>query len=312
MSNFTAYRPGQINAAGATDALFLKLYSGEVLTTFSNANVMLPLTRVRTIKAGKSAQFPVTGVVSGGYHQPGVELVGQVTKQNEKIINIDDLLVSDVFLDTLEEVKNHYDIRSIYSREQGIFLANQMDKKLIQTVILAARSVSNLSGIGSGGMASVATNIATSVSVLKASLRLAAQTFDEKNVPDAGRVALLRPAQYHLLLTDSEVTNNQYDTGGSSKNETVSRFAGLDLKMTNQIPNGVVGANTGENNTYSGTFTTTSVVCFQKEAVGSVQMVGLATEMDYIIEKQGWMIIAKYAMGHGILRPECAVEFTTA
>jgi len=312
MSNFTAYRPGQINAAGATDALFLKLYSGEVLTTFSNKNVMLPLTRVRTISKGKSAQFPVTGVVSGGYHQPGIQLVGQTTKQNEKIINIDDLLVSDVFLDSLEEVKNHYDIRSIYSREQGIFLANQMDKKMIQTTILAARASSNLSGIGSGGLAAAKTNIATDVSVLKAALRTASQNFDEKNVPDTDRHALLRPAQYYLLLTDNEVTNNQFDTGGSSRNATVSRFAGLDLHMSNQIPAGVVSANTGENNTYNGDFSLTSVVVFQKEAIGTVQMVGLATEMDYLIDKQGWMIIAKYSMGHGILRPECAVEFTTA
>lgn len=309
MSNFTAFAPGQSLGSGARDALWLKVYAGEVLTTFSNENVMLPLTRVRQALLGaKSAQFPVTGTVSGGYHQPGVELVGQTTKQAEKIINADDALVSDLFLDSLEGLKNQYDIRSIYSREQGIFLANQLDKKLIQISILAARAAANISGVTPAGSALAVSAMDTDKAVLKAGLRSAAQTFDEKNVPQYDRHAVIRPAQHYLLLQDDEVINSRYDVGGSSRKGTVSEFSGIMLHKSNNIPNGVVAANTGENNTYSGTFTKTVAAVFQKEAVGTVQVMGLSTETDYIIEKQGWMLIAKFAMGHGILRPECAIE----
>jgi hypothetical protein len=35
-------------------------------------------------------------------------------------------------------------------------------------------------------------------------------------------------------------------------------------------------------------------------------------EMEYQISRQGTLIVGKYAMGHGILRPESAVEVITA
>ena len=47
-----------------------------------------------------------------------------------------------------------------------------------------------------------------------------------------------------------------------------------------------------------------------KEAIGTVKLLDLATESDYQIERQGSLFVAKYAMGHGVLRPECAVEVT--
>jgi hypothetical protein len=37
----------------------------------------------------------------------------------------------------------------------------------------------------------------------------------------------------------------------------------------------------------------------------------LSTEMAYDIRRQGTLVVAKYAIGSGILRPECAVELKT-
>ena len=47
-------------------------------------------------------------------------------------------------------------------------------------------------------------------------------------------------------------------------------------------------------------------------AVGTVKLLDLATESEYQIERQATLFAAKYAMGHGVLRPECAVEVFTA
>jgi hypothetical protein len=46
--------------------------------------------------------------------------------------------------------------------------------------------------------------------------------------------------------------------------------------------------------------------------VGTVKLMDLGVEMAYDIRRQGTLIVGKYAMGHGILRPECAVEIKTA
>lgn len=55
MSDMNPVRIGQINGAGDTDALFLKVFSGEVMGAFNTANKMLGLHLVRSISSGKSA-----------------------------------------------------------------------------------------------------------------------------------------------------------------------------------------------------------------------------------------------------------------
>lgn len=60
MANITPSRLGQINAAGgsltADTALFLKVFSGEILEAFKEVNVAMDRSMVRTISSGKSAQ----------------------------------------------------------------------------------------------------------------------------------------------------------------------------------------------------------------------------------------------------------------
>jgi len=55
MANATVSRVGQANLSGAVDALFLKVFSGEVLTSYNAKTVMKDKTRVRSISSGKSA-----------------------------------------------------------------------------------------------------------------------------------------------------------------------------------------------------------------------------------------------------------------
>ena len=47
MANASVTRLGQANLTGDTDALFLKVFSGEVLAAFEERNVMMPLHSVR-------------------------------------------------------------------------------------------------------------------------------------------------------------------------------------------------------------------------------------------------------------------------
>lgn len=77
MSNATVARVGQINGSGDVDALFLKVFAGEVLTAFEVNNVALSRTQMKTIANGKSAQFPAFGRIAAEYHTPGTEIVGK-------------------------------------------------------------------------------------------------------------------------------------------------------------------------------------------------------------------------------------------
>ena len=117
MANATVSFLGQTNSSGDANALFLKVFAGEVLASFQRQNKMLPLTTVRSISQGKSAQFPLVGLASAEYHTAGAEINGTAIKHAERVITIDDLLISHAFISNIDEAKNHYDVRSIYSQE---------------------------------------------------------------------------------------------------------------------------------------------------------------------------------------------------
>ena len=145
-------RSGQSNATGSTRELFLKLYAGEVLTAFQTRNVMMPIHRVRTISKGKSAQFPMTGKFrSASYHTPGNEITPATTKQAERIVSIDDLLINAQFIPNIDEAMTHYDIRSIYTQEAGYALAKVADQNILRTAIKSGLC-DNAAVAGTSGM----------------------------------------------------------------------------------------------------------------------------------------------------------------
>lgn len=308
MANASVSNLGQINAAGATDALFLKVYSGEVLTSFHRQNVFLGKTMVRSISNGKSATFPAVGTITAAYHTPGTELVGTAVLANERIIVIDDLLVAQAFIANIDEAKNHYDVRSIYSDETGKVLAETMDSNIAQVGVLAARSAALITG-QNGGTALIAATAGSDSTVLAANLFTAAQTLDQKNITTSDRNVFLRPAQYYLLAQNTTMINQWYGGSGAISDGTILRVAGIEIVKTNALPStnivtGVVA--------YQGNFSTTVGLVMQKQAVGTVKLLDLATESAYDIRRQGTLIIAKYAVGHGILRGDCAIEIKTA
>jgi len=135
----TIHRSGVNNAGADARALFLKLYAGEVLTAFQSKNIMMPLHRVRTISKGKSAQFPMTGKYrDASYHTPGAEIVPSASKQGERLVSVDDLLVNAQFVPNIDEAMSHYDIRSIYTQEAGFGLGKVADQNILRLGIKAA------------------------------------------------------------------------------------------------------------------------------------------------------------------------------
>lgn len=316
--NTTASRIGQVDSAGDAKALFLKLFAGEVLTAFSNATTTQSRHLVRTIQSGKSASFPVTGIATAFYHTPGTNIADagnallSTIKHAERVVNIDELLLATTFIANLDEAMNHYDVRSIYSTELGTALGLKMDGNVLRKFILTARAAAAYTGGPTGTVINAGATVETTSSVLAAQLAKAAMNLDKKNVPANDRYAWLRPEQYSLLTQDTTVLDKQIGGSGSYSEGVVHKIAGIELVKTNQLPSTNESAVTGDNNTYSGNYTNTVAVVGHKNAVGTVKLLDLGFESEYKIELQGTLMVAKYAMGHGVLRPECAVEITKA
>lgn len=315
MTNLNMTFPGQLNGAGATDAQFLKVFTGEVLTAFAEKNVMKALHRERTITHGKSASFPTMWKANARYHVPGTPIVGSNTiLHGERVINIDDLLIADVAIYDLDEAKNHYDVRSEYSKQLGAALAREYDQKTMRVGLLASRSAGNVTGAPGGSKVANATNN-TDGKVLAQSIFKCAQIFDEKDVDEADRVVIVKPAQYYLLAQTTDLINKDYGGAGVYADGSILKIANIRIVKSNNVPTTAVAAVTGERNTYNGDFTKTVALCFTPQALGTVKLKDLVVQKsgaDFNVVYQSNLIVAKYAMGHGILRPECAIEIATA
>ena len=347
-------RVGQINSVGGSDAadnaLFLKKFSGEILQTFEESNVFKPLHTIRTIENGKSAQFPVTGIASANYHTPGENIAEETQgtkylsdiKKAEQTITIDKMLVASTFLANIDDVKNHYDIRSVYANELGKALALRFDTAISKTFIAAARSSAVITGGKTGGQLDVANNdfsagdvagtpAAVTGAELITALFTAAQKLDENDIPGDGRFAVLRPSEYYKLITggsgavaiNTSAANKDVGGSGSLASGSIAQVAGINIFKSTHIPSTDLSAvTTGDGAAsndvfgaggagYNGDFRNSLGIVGHSAAVGTVKLLDLATESEYQIERQGTLFVAKYAMGHGILRPECAIELVS-
>jgi hypothetical protein len=317
MANANVSEIGKVNNAGTADALFLKVFAGEVLTSFEQATVTADKHMIRTIANGKSAQFPVMGRSSATYHTPGNEITGTDINHNEKVITINDLLLASHFIANIDEAKNHYDVRSVYSQEMGRALAFQMDKHVLQTMVQAAAASANVGDTGyAAGTVITSANSGTQASALITALFDAAEALDDAYVPSEGRYAFLKPEQYYLLANASNAINVDFSGRGSIADGSVPQLAGINLIKTPHLPtSNVTGTGVdagGASARQVVDASNTTAIVAHTSSVGTVKLMDLAVESEYDIRRQGTLMVAKYAMGHGVLRPEAAVQIQTA
>ena len=317
MSNANPSRVGQAGLTGATDALFLKVFSGEVMSTFNANTVMKEKTRIRSIQNGKSAQFPAIGKTVAEYHTAGAEILGKNIEHGEKVITIDDLLISNTFISNIDEAKNHYEVRSEYSKQMGQALAQTYDRNLLSMAVKAARDPSGLgAGVaGQGSAASVAIGLTPTTAQLVSAIYDAAATLDTANIPETERFVLVNPATYYALVQEDKLINRDFGQNGSYSDGTIMRVAGMEIVKSNNLVVDHTAAGLAYpdfNSKYGEDATDTKALIIQRQALGTVQLMDMATEMEYDIRRQGTLAVSKIAVGHGVLRPECIIELRAA
>ncbi len=316
MSNATPSRLGLVNATGTGyNDLFLKLYSGEVLASFQRENKMLGMTNVRTISNGKSSSFPVTGTTTAGYHTAGNEITGDAIKHNEKIIHVDDMLLSSSFVSEIDELKNHYDIRQIYAREMGQALAKTVDQNLVQLAVIGANASTTITG-GNGGDVITDADANTNATSLIASLFEGIQKLDEKDVPSTDRYIVVSPDIYYQLANNDKLLNRDFSSlNGDFGKGTVVSIGGVPVIKSNTCVSAFAdnsSAVSGANNTYNIDASNYVAVMFHKSAIGTVKLKDLVVETTYDARRLGTLITGRMAVGSNVLRPESCIAVKTS
>ena len=319
MANATPSRVGQIGLAGDTQALFLKVFSGEVLSSYNARTVMADKTRVRNISSGKSAQFPAIGRTTAAYHTPGTEITGMTIEHGEKVITIDDLLISHAFIANIDEAKNHYEVRSEYSTQIGAALAQTFDRNLLSMAVKAARdgdtgAVADMGDATSVNLGSLTPTVATIV----AAIYDAAAVFDEAYIPAEDRYVFVKPSVYYGLVQNDKLLDKDYsDANGSYAMGKVVNVAGFKIISTpnlalNHLNAGSPAYPDTAANKYGVNASDTSALIMHKSALGTVKLMDVASESEYDIRRQGTLMVSKMAVGHGVLRPEAIRELRAA
>ena len=323
-------RLGLKNGGSDNNALFLKVFAGEVLSTFQETNLFMDKQIVRTISSGKSAQFPVLGTAGAHWHTPGESVITDADaasaaylsniKATEREIFIDDAMVSSVLIDDLDSMKNHWDHRSEYTSAIGRALALQADEHILASILAASFTGANISGVTSDGQSVEVAAMDTDADVFIAGCFTAAQKLDENDVDKHDRYVACRPSMYYKLAQKTALVNRDFGgANGVYADGTVLKVAGFEIISTNNMPsdttNNSAVADAGAKNDVGGgagigynlNWTNVEGLCFHKSAVGTVKMADIQVQAEYQVERLATLLVARYAMGHSYLRPESTV-----
>lgn len=335
MPDYTFSRPGQIQASGDDRALFLKLFAGEVLTTFERKVVTAGNYMEKRITSGKSHQFPALSRATAKRFSVGDNILNDSNgylsqiKGDERVINVDSPIISSVIISDFDEALNHFETRQEYVTKLSEELAHEHDTHILSVGIAAARTDLTFSHSDYVTDRTLEGTFTTADALYDGLMR-ASLTMDSNDVPSEGRVAYFRPAEYYLLMykfvgstfTPGALTNADFGSNASFATARLTMpIAGFEIRMTKNLPSTDKSANSTDiagtalndvfasnGHGYNGDFSATKGLCLQKSAVGSVRLWDVNVQSEYRQEMQGDFTLARMAEGHGVLRPECAVE----
>ena len=244
---------GAANFGSDNRALYLKLFSGEMIKGFEYNAIARDLVMKRTLKNGKSLQFIYTGRMNAEYHTRGNSILGNsegAPPVNEKTITVDDLLISSAFVYELDETLAHYDLRSEISKKIGYALAQKYDRLIFRAITRGARKASPVQGstansmeepggtqirVGTAAQASDAYDAGKLVTAFYD----AAAALDEKGVSSDGRVAVLNPRQYYALIQDvgsNGLVNRDVQGSALQSGQGIIEIAGIKIYKSMNIP----------------------------------------------------------------------------
>lgn len=320
MAGVTNYQQqGAKQNAGDQLALFLKVFSGEVLTAFTRASKVMNNHMIKTIDSGKSTSFPVMGRGKAHYLPAGSNLddLREAIPHNEVVINIDGLLTSDVLITDIYEAMNHYDVRGEYAKQLGEALAIAADGATVAEIAkLVKANTENITGLGKGivvektitGGAGI--NYETGKAVIDGLLEMKAK-WTTQYVPEEERFAYITPEVESAIITSKDAINRDYGAVASIVDGNIDKLCGFKiiavphLKAGGADKTGMLGTSP-EGHEFPTDYAGALAVCAHRTAVATVKLKDLQLEHARRPELQADMIIAKNAVGHGGLRPEAS------
>src|SRR5262249_23694389 len=114
-----------------------------------------------------------------------------------------------------------------------------------------------------------------------------------------------------LAAANKDLLNRDWAGEGSFARAELPQIAGIELVRTNHLPITDESSDINVVSTYRGNWSKTAAVIATQYAAATVKLRDLAGVSQYDARRLGTLIVAKFAMGHKALRPECSVQLAT-
>lgn len=330
------YNPGGANLGGSdTRELYLKEYDALLYHQFAIEAKVYGRIAKSNVNSGKTHQtLRLTRAEAYG-HAPGSDLsVADAPVKTESNIQIDNqATVSNNYVPEVDAFVAQYDVRAEYAQTHGPAVARLVDSRTLRKLAEGARQPESTNSTGpkfdSGVL--VQRNDTDEASAYPFSLQgsynaqedLAAlqQSFDERNLPDQGRVAIISPRMARVLRYDNAI---QMETVSdpSNPNMKLQRITtlveGFELIISNNLPNGFTYNSTGgtastkrdTESAYHGDFTKTAIlamalpIAVQARIYHDIRPIG----PEWLTQRQAWVLGAKWFGGLDWVLPEACGE----
>ncbi len=329
MADMIIANPGLAQSDTGKDRLgmFLKMFTGEVLTAFSQTTITGGRFSERTIEHGKSAVFPIVGRAKAKYLKAGKNLDDLRTpiEHNERTIVLDGLLTADSLIFDLDDAMNHYDIRGKYSKELGEALAVAQDCAVLAEVAkMVVKQEENIkdnaeTGVKGTGKGLIVTEVvaeadhgeteAMGIAIFKELLKIKTH-MSENFVPMSDRNVYIKPMALNALIAHKDIINKLYGATMTIEENKPTKLLGFNLIEAPLLTQGGTDNGNviqGDGHEFPTDYKDTcQFLVAHPSSAGILTLKGLGMEHARRPEYQADQFIAKYAKGFGGLRPEAA------
>jgi hypothetical protein len=269
------------------------------------------------------------------YHEPGTAINGSgndPSDLNKRTIELDALMIADTAIYQVDELMNFYDVRQIYTKELGRALAYEYDKRVARLIYAAANNSTEplAKDPPNAGRTGTAIDLGEDAATFDAKTRQqrgdqlvdaifdARVQFEQKDVPIDNMYAVFSPDDYYSITQSSRAINVDFNGGGGNgtiaQGET-ARIAGIPLYSSNHVvqPNYTLVAG-DVNPDYAQNLSKCRGLIFHRDAVGVVSLLSPSLQLtgaEYRVQYQSDLMVARQALGMGVLRAECACQIST-
>lgn len=193
-------------------------------------------------KKGDKIRFPRTGRLGSRLKAAGSPVSYQQRSEEEWFMEITRFVESSFAIDDLVRIQSHTDLRSVYTREAGRALAEDIDNYLL------AQRASII------GFDSTNSHITSAAPITYADLLAGWRVLNERRVPKENRVLIVGPAHEASMFNINQfIQSGTYNAGNTAdikRGQIMGTIFGMPVVMTtNLTENSLTGFTNGDDGT---------------------------------------------------------------